>query len=188
MVMNNDLYILPGLRSMDLLEEALPRKGRLPVGVKVMYDTKTHVHAFEFNEDTTDIHMSSQPLFEKCSKFPEEFSIFFVIKHKRIFGKKECVVRAKNQMTTIVSINLTNKYLIVVYNSKKVKFRNTPLLDNKWHTVGFSVTGSDAIMTIDCRTRKRKRLKRKFPANIPFQNGTFQLASCRPGHGVVRVS
>ncbi|XP_069107591.1 thrombospondin-type laminin G domain and EAR repeat-containing protein-like [Argopecten irradians] len=175
-----------GLMSADLVEEAIPVNRRLPVGVKVVYDTKSHVHAFEFNEESADVQLNSQDLFQKCSKFPEEFSIFFVIKHRRVYGRKKCVLRVRNQLKPILSISLTNKYIILVYNSRSVKFRNTVLLDNKWHTVGISVTGSDVIMTTDCRNRKRKRLKRKFPANIPFQNGTFQIGSCKAGSGVIR--
>lgn len=173
-----------GILPADLLEESIPKYGFLPNGVSVLYDTNSHAHAYKFSRNNIDLQFPVSKVFKNCLYFPDEFSIFFVIKHEPLYDKKECILHIGQDNTTLVSIQLSRKYIVLTYNNRKVQYRNFALKDKKWHSVGFSVSASDITMTTDCVNKRRKRLKRKWPSNLPLKNATFQIASCAPARGV----
>ncbi|XP_048776512.2 thrombospondin-type laminin G domain and EAR repeat-containing protein-like isoform X2 [Ostrea edulis] len=173
-----------GILPADLLGESIPKYGILPNGVSVLYDTNSHAHAYKFSRNTVDLQIPVSKIFKKCLYFPDEFSIFFVIKHERVYDKRECILHIGQSNSTLVSIQYSRKYIIFTYNNRKVQYRNFALKDKKWHSIGFSVSSSDITMTTDCINKRRKRLKRRWPSNLLLNNSTFQIASCAPGQGV----
>ncbi|XP_062607823.1 thrombospondin-type laminin G domain and EAR repeat-containing protein-like [Saccostrea cucullata] len=179
-----DLTLCAGILPADLLEESIPKYGFLPSGVSVLYDTNSHAHAYRFSRNNVDLQFPVSKIFKNCLFFPDEFSIFFVIKHESVYDKKECILRIGNKNSTLVSIQFSRKYIIFTYNNRKVQYRNFALKDKKWHSIGFSVSSTDITMTTDCINKRRKRLKRKWPSILPLNNSTFQIASCAPRHGV----
>jgi hypothetical protein len=68
------------LKPVDLLEEAVPTLDKLPAGVSVIYDTYSHVHAFTFSRDASDIYFRASKVFPRCLFFPYEFSLFVSMK------------------------------------------------------------------------------------------------------------
>lgn len=180
------IFVL-GILPADLLEESIPKYGFLPNGVSVLYDTNSHAHAYKFSRNNIDLQFPVSKVFKNCLYFPDEFSIFFVIKHEPLYDKKECILHIGQDNTTLVSIQLSRKYIVLTYNNRKVQYRNFALKDKKWHSVGFSVSASDITMTTDCVNKRRKRLKRKWPSNLLLKNATFQIASCAPARGVTLV-
>ena len=177
-----------GILPSDLLEVSIPKYGFLPEGVSVMYDTNSHAHAYKFSRNKIDLQFPVAKVFKNCLHFPDEFSIFFVVKHERMYDKKECILHIGQSNSTLVSIQFSRKYIIFTYNNRKVQYRNFALKDKEWHSVGFSVSASDITMTTDCVNKRRKRLKRKWPSSLPLKNATFQIASCAPSQGVMLVS
>ncbi|XP_071148872.1 thrombospondin-type laminin G domain and EAR repeat-containing protein-like [Mytilus edulis] len=173
-----------GLESSHLLDKAFPRYGRLPKGVSYVYDTEAHVHAYEFLKDVTYITMDSSEILKQCRFFPNEFSVFFIIKHSRTYTGKECVLVVGDNDSNIMSIEISRRNIFFIYKSKKVKFKNEFLRDNKWHTLGFSVGGTHVTMTTDCINTKHKRLKRMFPDNVDAVHKTVTIASCDKNNGV----
>ncbi|KAL5006179.1 hypothetical protein ScPMuIL_017337 [Solemya velum] len=167
------------LNPLNLLEEAMPRIGQLPDGVSVVYDAKSHAHAFQFMQGVADVQFPAAQIFQRCGYFPEEFSIFFILKHGRKYENEECIVNIRDIDRTSISISITNSNIIFIYDSQPVKFRNYVFRDNNWHTVGFSVTGNTVSMTTDCLNIRRKRLKRQFPSFLMVSNSTIHIASCR---------
>ncbi|KAL3856017.1 hypothetical protein ACJMK2_015214, partial [Sinanodonta woodiana] len=172
------------LDPINLVEEAIPTIGRLPDGVSIVYDAVSHVHALQFLPDIAEIGFSTERLLRHCTYFPEEFSIFFILKHGREYAKQECIFSIENENNLILSISLSKRKVIFQYNSIKVTFRNVALKDNNWHTFGFSVSGSFVAMTTDCLNMRLKRLKRTFPSFIEVKNSTVTIAKC-PGYGSV---
>ncbi|KAJ8320690.1 hypothetical protein KUTeg_002277 [Tegillarca granosa] len=162
-----------------MIEEAVPKSGRLPDGVSVVYDEISHVHALQFSSSASKVSFPSKQIFKNCNIFPEEFSVFLIIKHLKNFIRNECLLTLIDMDRTIFSIQLTKAHVILIYNNKKAIFRNFALKDNMWHSVGFSVTGRHVIMTTDCVNKRRKRLKRKFPSLIQLKNSTMHIASCK---------
>lgn len=179
------LYFV-GVVAVDLVEEAVPKSGRLPDGVSVVYDEISHVHALQFSSSASKVSFPSKQIFKNCNIFPEEFSVFLIIKHFKNYVRNECLLTIIDVDKTIFSIQLTKAHVILIYNKKKVIFRNFALKDNLWHSVGFSVTGRHVIMTTDCVNKRRKRLRRKFPSLIQLNNSTMHIASCR-NKGIFQV-
>ena len=171
-----------------MLAKAFPRYGRLPKGVSFIYDVNAHVHAYEFMKDVTDVTIHSSDVLKQCKFFPNEFSVFFIIKHSRTYTGKECLLVTGDLNVNIVSIEITRRNIFFIYKNKKVKFKNNFLRDNKWHTLGFSLGGTHVTMTTDCINKKHKRLKRIFPEKIDALNKTFTLGSCGQKGGVFQVS
>ncbi|KAL4217207.1 hypothetical protein ACF0H5_023659 [Mactra antiquata] len=162
----------------NLIDEAIPKLGHLPEGVSVVYDVTSHVHALQFLPDAREIIIPTKSIFMSCQYFPEEFSVFFIIKHGREFSKTECVLSVKTSQRTVLSVCLSSKKITFTYNDKISRFRNSVLTDNKWHTIGFSVTDSFVTMTTDCLQRRRQTLRRNFPSYLDIQDSVIQIARC----------
>ncbi|XP_060566810.1 thrombospondin-type laminin G domain and EAR repeat-containing protein-like [Ruditapes philippinarum] len=162
----------------NFIDEAMPRIGHLPEGVSVVYDVKSHVHALQFLPEMDEIKFPTTAIFKSCQYLPEEFSVFFILKHGQSYLKKECVFSISTPHRTYVSVCMTSKKIIFTYNNKKSKFRNAILTDSKWHTVGFSVTGSHVTMTTDCLHRRKHKLRRNFPSFLEIQNSVIRIAKC----------
>lgn len=143
-----------------------------------MYDVKSHVHALQFLPETEEIMFPTSSIFKSCQYFPEEFSVFFILKHGSAYLKKECVFSISTVHRTYVSVCLTSKKIIFTYNNKKSKFRNSVLTDNKWHTVGFSVTSSHVTMTTDCLNMRKHKLRRSFPSFLEIKSSVIRIAKC----------
>ena len=90
--------------------------------------------------------------------------------------------------TTILSIEITRRTIVFIFDNKKLRFRNFALRDSKWHTIGFAVSASDVVMTTDCVNRRRKKFKRKWPSNVYITNSTVFIGSCASGYGAFKVS
>ena len=181
------LTIFTDAGPINFIDEAMPRIGHLPEGVSVVYDVKSHVHALQFLPEMEEIKFPTTAIFKSCQYLPEEFSVFFILKHGHSYLKKECVFSVSSQHRTYVSVCLTSKKIIFTYNNKKSKFRNAILTDNKWHTVGFSVTGSHVTMTTDCLHRRKHKLRRNFPSFLEIQNSVIRIAKCESCNSAFQV-
>lgn len=162
---------------MSLIDAALPRIDQLPDGASVVYDVKTHVHALQFLPDTKQIMLPTRSVFKSCEYFPEEFSVFFVIKYMPT-SSKECILSLTLLSQTYIAICLTKKRVIFTYDNKRTRFRNSVLRRNMWHTIGFSVTGSHVTMTTDCLNVRRHRLKRTFPRYLEISDSVINIGNC----------
>ena len=182
------IFFFLGLESTDILEKAFPRYGQLSKGVSYIYDIDAHVHAYKFTNNVAHVTLHSSEVLKQCKFFPNEFSVFFIIKHSRTYTGKECVLVIGDFNTNILTIEITQRYIIFKYKLQKVKFKNIFISDNKWHTLGLSVGGTHVTMTTDCINKKHRRLKRMFPDTIDAVNKTITIGSCDQQKGVFQVS
>lgn len=136
------------------------------------------MHAYKFDLTHSHVTLTPNELFNQCKFFPNEFSVFFIIKHSRTYTGKECLLVIEND-SIILSIQINRRYIFFIYKDNIVRFRNRFLRDNKWHTLGFSLGGSHVTMTTDCINRKHKRLKRgEFPDSTIVTNSNITIGSC----------
>lgn len=135
------------------------------------------MHALQFLPDTKDIVIPTKNIFRSCQYLPEEFSVFFIIKHSPSV-KKQCILSITFLQRTYLSICLSQKKVIFTFNNRRTRFRNSVLKANKWHTIGFSVTGSHVIMTTDCLNVRRMRLKRTFPSYLEISDSVINIGHC----------
>lgn len=172
------MFVFADVGPINLIDEAIPRLGHLPEGTSVVYDVTSHVHALQFLPETKEIQIPTKSIFMSCQYFPEEFSVFFILKHGREYTKTECIFTVANSQRTFLSVCVSSKKITFTYNDKKSRFRNSVLTDNKWHTIGFSITDSTVTMTTDCLHRRRQNLRRKFPSFLEIQDSVISIARC----------
>ena len=138
-------------------------------------------------KETNEIHFPAKQIFKSCQYLPEEFSIFFVLNHEKMFSKNECVFTVRQSKRVYISISISRRKLTFIFNDKKVHFKTSAFRDSKWHTVGFSVTGSSVVMTTDCLKMRRRKLRRTFPSYLEIDNTTISIAKCDSSNNVLQV-
>ena len=138
-------------------------------------------------KETNEIHFPAKQIFKSCQYLPEEFSVFFVLNHEKMFSKNECVFTVRQSNKVYISVNISRRKLTFIFNDRKVDFKTSAFRDNKWHTVGFSVTGSSVVMTTDCLKLRRRKLRRTFPSYLDINNSTISIAKCDSSNTVLQV-
>ena len=110
---------------MDLLEVAVPTLQKLPAGVSVLYDTHSHVHAFQFSRDASDIYFRADKLFPRCRYFPYEFSLFVSMRVTRQPRREECVLSLFDEQTQqrVISVVLSRGKMVFQFKDKRYKFK-----------------------------------------------------------------
>jgi len=181
------LWFVSDTGPISLIDAAFPRIDQLPDGASVVYDVTTHVHALQFLPDTKHMMLPTRTIFKSCQYFPEEFSVFFVIKHVPT-SKTECVLTITHLEHIYIAVCLSQKRIIFTYDNKRIRFRNSVLRTNKWHTIGFSVTGSHVTMTTDCLNVRRHRLKRPFPRYLEISESVINIGNCEGCSRAFQVS
>ena len=183
------VFLLSDVGPVNLIEKAIPKIGRLPEGVSVVYDAKSHVHALQFLPETTSIEFPASTIFKSCQYFPEEFSVFFVLKHGKYYQESECIFSINSNIPgqIIVAICITKRKIVFIFDNKKTEFRNSVFKDDKWHTVGFSVTGSHVLLTTDCLKLRKRKLRRTFPSFLNVESSIISIARERDGKPVLQV-
>lgn len=114
------------LPPVDLLEEAVPRVDQLPAGVSLVYDSHSHVHAFTFARDASDIYLRADRLLTGCQFFPYEFSVFMSMRMIRSPRREECLLSLYDEGSRqrVVSVVLSHDRLVFQFKDKRYKFRN----------------------------------------------------------------
>ncbi|KAH3750043.1 hypothetical protein DPMN_184559 [Dreissena polymorpha] len=171
----------------NLIDEAFPRIGQLPEGVSVVYDVKSHVHALQFLPNTKDIQIPTRKIFQQCQYFPEEFSVFFIMKHVQMTKHKQCLLSIAHAQKTQLSVCISRKKIVFTFDNKRTRFRSSVLTFNQWHTVGFSVTGSHVTMTTDCLNIRKHKLKRAFPSFLEVENSVINIGGCNSCESAFQV-
>ncbi|KAL8587413.1 hypothetical protein ACOMHN_062146 [Nucella lapillus] len=169
------------VKPLDLLEEAVPTLDRLPAGVNVLYDSASHVHAFQFSRHASDIHIRADKVFRRCSYFPYEFSVFVSMKVTGRPRREECVLSLfdDGSRQTLFSVMLSRDKLLFQFKEKRYKFKTTVFRDQQWHTYGFSLAADTLEMSVDCGQRRRRAVHTPFPTLLPIANSSFSIGRCQ---------
>ncbi|KAK7501367.1 hypothetical protein BaRGS_00007492 [Batillaria attramentaria] len=175
------LCFLPDLKPVDLLEVAVPSLNKLPAGVSVLYDSQSHVHAFQFTRDASDIYFRADRLFLRCSFFPYEFSLFVSMKVTRQPRREECVLSLFDERSQkrVISVVLSRGKMVFQFKEKRYKFKTTVYRDKRWHTYGFSMAAEFLTMTTDCGNQRVRAVRTPFPNFLPVANTSFSIGRCK---------
>ncbi|XP_041374833.1 thrombospondin-type laminin G domain and EAR repeat-containing protein-like [Gigantopelta aegis] len=165
----------------DILRTAVPSIQSVPPGVSIIYDRHNHVHAFTFSKDARGLSFMAEKVFRRCGFFPEEFSVFLVLKLKRRQRREVCVMSLFDTRTnhSVVSVTVSTRRVIFQYSNQTLRFQSVVLKDGHWHSIGFSLTGDTLVMTSDCHDRRKRHVHRVFPAFLPVGNTSFLIGKCR---------
>ncbi|XP_076452166.1 thrombospondin-type laminin G domain and EAR repeat-containing protein-like [Babylonia areolata] len=174
-------WSLQDLKPVDLLEEAVPTLDKLPAGVNILYDSQSHVHAFQFSRDASDIYIRSDKLFAGCRYFPYEFSVFVSMKVTRRPRREECLLSLYDagSKQTVLSVVLSRDKMVFQFKEKRYKFKTTIFRDRQWHTYGFSMAVDTLEMSEDCGTKRRRAVRAPFPNLLPLANTSFSIGRCQ---------
>ncbi|XP_046377703.2 thrombospondin-type laminin G domain and EAR repeat-containing protein-like [Haliotis rufescens] len=166
---------------LDLLKEAVPTLDHIPPGVSVVYVASSHTHAFQFTTEANRLEFKANKIFKRCEYFPEEFSIFIVLKHTQRRKRQECLFSLVDDRTNkiIISVKLTKVAIVFQYDDKTFRFKTNIFSGDKWHTLGFSMAGDTVVMTTDCRNRRQRQVRRAFPEFLPMTNTSFIIGGCK---------
>lgn len=116
-------------KPVQLLEKGVPTLHKLPAGVSVLYDTESHVHAFQFSRDASGIAFPADRIFLNCAFFPYEFSIFLSLKvsqqDRQSAGREQCIVALYDAglQTRIMSLTLSPGKMTFQFKDKHYKFK-----------------------------------------------------------------
>ena len=169
---------------------AVPSIQLVPPGVSIIYDKHSHAHAFTFSKEARGLSFRAGQVFKRCGFFPEEFSVFIVLKLKRRQQHEACVMSLYDTRSnkSVISVTVSNRRIIFQYANQILRFQSSILKDGAWHTIGFSLSGDTLVMTSDCRERRKRLVRRMFPAFLPVGNTSFVVGKCRKRKPVFQVS
>ena len=104
----------------------MPTLEKLPAGVSVLYDSHSHVHAFQFSRDASDIYFRADKLFPRCRYFPYEFSLFVTMRVTRPPRREECLLslfHERSPQRPVVSVVLSRGKLVFRFKEERYKFK-----------------------------------------------------------------